>query len=180
MTNMAAMRAMRRITGRSATIDLRGPLRVRTPQGLISAADATRRLSALVGCQIADADVSMDRLVVAINTQPMHLVVISGPVVISDTDALAGTQVAVCQLPGSPRAVAIMDVLIGRTITEVGVAPEGGLRVGVECGHIKVDADPTYEAWEVRGMDGGLLACLPGGAISLWTPIAQSELTETS
>ena len=42
----------------------------------------------------------------------------------------------------------------------------------VECGaeSIRVAADASYEAWEVRGMDGGLLACLPGGGISLWTP----------
>jgi hypothetical protein len=33
-----------------------------------------------------------------------------------------------------------------------------------------VAADPAHEAWEIRAMDGGLLVCLPGGAISLWTP----------
>lgn len=170
---------MRRITGRLSTIDVRGPLRLRTPAGLVSAADATRRLNALVGAQIADADVSMDRLVVAIATQPMHLLVIGGPVVISDTDAAGDTYVAVCRQPGSARALASMDLLIGRSIVEVVVAPEGGLRVGVEAGHIKVDADSQYEAWEVRGMDGGLLACLPGGAISLWTPQASRETCAT-
>jgi hypothetical protein len=90
-----------------------------------------------------------------------------------------GTQVAVCHQPGSPEAVAVMDVLIGRAIREVVVTPAGSLQVGLEGGHLKVDADPGYEAWEVRGMDGGLLACLPGGAISLWTPIGDPELPTT-
>ena len=35
---------------------------------------------------------------------------------------------------------------------------------------IAVAAEAAHEAWEVRGMDGGLMVCLPGGRISVWAP----------
>lgn len=106
----------------------------------------------------------MDRLVVEIATDPVHLLVIAGPLILSTADG----GVSVCHAPGE--AVAAVMEWRGRTITGAQVLASGGLRIDCAAGHLTVEADPQYEAWEVRGMDGGLLACLPGGRVSLWRP----------
>jgi hypothetical protein len=172
MADMKGMTNLRRQAGKNKPIDIRGPLRVREPRGLIGAERATELLSPFVGAEIGASDTSMDRLVVAIATSPMHLLVVAGPLVVSTGQAAptGGRALSVCHAPGSPEALTALDVVSGRRITDVTVSPSGGIRIGFDNGFISVDADSSYEAWEIRGMDGGLLACLPGGAISLWTP----------
>lgn len=172
---MRAITTLRRITGRNTTVDMRGRLRLREPHGLLTSDEATSRLLALVGSQVGAADTSMDRLVVAVTTEPMHLVVVAGPIVVANSGSESGAQVSVCHQPGTPEAVSAVHTLSGRVITDVVVTPAGSLRIGVEGGHLSVDADPNYEAWEIRGMDGGLLACLPGGTISLWAPVEDPD-----
>lgn len=172
MARMKVIGTLRRVAG-SRSDDTRGPMRLREPQGVISSDNATELLLPFVGRAIGPADTSMDRLVVAIATEPMHLLVIAGPVVVSANDGSgSGSQVSVCHTPGDPQTVAGLDQLAGREITDAVVTPSGALRIGLQGGSLSVDSDPDYEAWELRGMDGGLLACLPGGAISLWTPAA--------
>lgn len=172
MNPMKVMGTFRRMAG-SQNNEARAVMRLREPQGLISSDTATELLMPFVGSTIGAADTSMERLVVAITTEPMHLLVIAGPVVVSVADGPgSGSAVSVCHAPGDPQTVAGLDQLAGRQITEVVVTPNGSLRIGVQGGSLSVDSDPDYEAWELRGMDGGLFACLPGGAISLWTPAA--------
>lgn len=145
---------------------VRAPLRTREPAGLIGAADATDRLARFIGVELGAADTSMDRLVVAIQAHPLHLLVIAGPLSLTSAD---GT-VSVCHAPGTPEAMAAVDTWVGHRITGAAVRPTGGLEITCAAGTLFVEADADHEAWELRGMDGGLMACLPGGAISLWRP----------
>lgn len=161
---------------RSRTQAERPTARLREPRGTISAEHATERLRPFVGALLGAADASMSRLVLAIATHPMHLLVVAGSVGI-ELSALDGSQaITVCHEPGSPEAVSAAAAVSGRCITDILVSKRGDLRIEFERGSLTVPSDPAYEAWEIRGMDGGLLACLPGGMISLWVPSA-SDLT---
>lgn len=178
---MDAMKGMSLRRGnRNRAVDIRGPLRVREPRGLISPEHATSLLAPFTGALIGACDTSMDRLVVAIATDPMHLIVIAGPLLLAPAEGTKGAAVSVCHLPGSPQAVEAVDALSGRQIESVSVNRGGDLHLAYEGGSMTVRADAAYEAWEVRGMDGGLLACLPGGAISLWTPTADLPASAAS
>jgi hypothetical protein len=141
-------------------------MRTREPRGLIGAADASSRLAALAGHALTAADTSMDRLVLEVSTDPLHLLVLAGPV----TAVAANGTVRVLAEPSSPASLRELRGWIGRTITDVRVEPSGALRVSFGDAQLHVPSDPAHEAWEVRGMDGGLIACLPGGSISLWIP----------
>ena len=55
-------------------------LRTREPRGMIEPADSSRRLSGLVGRHLTTVDTSLERIVLSIAADPVHLVVISGPV----------------------------------------------------------------------------------------------------
>ena len=59
------------------------PLRTREPRGLIDPAESTRRLAGLIGRQLTHVDTSLERVVLSIAADPMHLVVVSGPVQLS-------------------------------------------------------------------------------------------------
>ncbi|MGB8022363.1 MAG: DUF6188 family protein [Candidatus Nanopelagicales bacterium] len=163
---MNLLTPLRRLAGAPAGP---GNRRSREPAGIIEPRDATARLASFVGRPLGRADTSMDRLVVEISTNPVHLLVVAGPLILTSADG----SVAVCHAPGV--AVAAVMEWSGRPITRVEVLPTGGLRIDCGAGNLRVEADPKYEAWEVRGMDGGLLACLPGGRISLWTPADNQE-----
>lgn len=144
----------------------RRALRTREPRGIIEPAEATALLSGLVGHVLTAVDTSMERLVLAIATDPVHLVVIAGPT----TLVAADTSIHLLDEPSSPEALSALGGWLERPLTQVAVEPSGTLRL--ECGgeRLVVAADPQHESWEVRGMDGALYACLPGGAISAWGP----------
>jgi hypothetical protein len=142
------------------------PLRMREPRGLIEPVVASERLARLTGCTVSAVDTSMDRLVLAVAGDPVHLVVIAGALALGSEGA-DGSQLA---QPSSPEALRAVSEWIGRELTAVGVQASGALRLACGREQLVVVPDPAHEAWEVRAMDGGLLACLPGGAISLWTP----------
>jgi hypothetical protein len=55
-------------------------------------------------------------------------------------------------------------------VTDLRVDEDGGLHLTVEAYRLVVAAEAAHEAWEIRGMDGGLMVCLPGGRISVWAP----------
>ena len=167
MDGMSRLLTFRRETSWPAQ-HVRGPLRTREPAGIIDAHDATERLARLGGAEIGAADISMDRLVVAIQSQPLHLLVIAGPITLVSGDGA----VAVSHAPGTQDALAALGSWSGRRVTGVQVRGNGGLEIATPGGALVIPADPDHEAWEVRGMDGGLIACLPGGQISLWRPTA--------
>lgn len=166
---MNRLLTFRRDATRPATPE-RAVTRTREPAGLLDPEEASARLATFVGAELGAADTSMDRLVVAIGTEPLHLLVVAGPVTLTSADG----QVAVCHLPGSPEALGTLTAWVGRRIESVAVLPGGGLQIQCRGGALTVPSDPDYEAWEIRGMDGGLLACLPGGQLSLWRPTAQT------
>jgi hypothetical protein len=138
-------------------------LRTREPRGLIEPADSAQRLSGLVGRHLTKVDTSLERIVLSIAADPVHLVIISGPV------QLRGPNGPGIVLEGG-QAAALLTGWVGRLVTEFGVDEAGGLHVGLGDHQLAVAAEPVHEAWEIRGMDGGLMVCLPGGRISVWAP----------
>jgi|APIni6443716594_1056825.scaffolds.fasta_scaffold199133_1 hypothetical protein len=153
------MNASRRVDGPvSAT-----PLRTREPRGMIDPADATIRLAGLIGGPLVQVDTSLERIVLSIAAEPLHLVVVSGPL------QVGGLQGPGLTLEGG-QAAALLAGWVGRPVTELRVDEGGGLHLGLGAYRLAVVADSAHEAWEIRGMDGGLMVCLPGGGISVWAP----------
>lgn len=142
------------------------PLRTREPRGLLDPAAASGRLAGLIGRPLTHVDTSLDRIVLSIAADPVHLVVLSGPVRVAGQPGAAGPGLT---LDGGP-AVARLAGWVGRPVTQLGVDEGGGLNLGLGADQLVVAAEAAHEAWEVRGMDGGLMVCLPGGRISVWAP----------
>ncbi len=153
------MNPPRRGAGAAST----APLRTREPRGIIDPGDSSRRLAGLVGRQLTQADTSLERIVLTIAADPVHLIVISGPVRFERPEGPGLT------LEGA-RAAALVAGWVGRLVTELRVDEAGGLHVGLGEYRLAAAAEAAHEAWEIRGMDGGLMVCLPGGRISVWAP----------
>ena len=170
MNRLATLRpaSLRPGTTTGSAVPAQRPLRTREPRGVVDPTEATRRVQSLVGSVVSAVDTSLDRLVVAVAADPVHLVVIAGTVSVQVGAGGAGIH----PVPSSAEVVRAAATLVGRPVTALTVDPAGGLTLA--CGEtvLAVAADPHHESWEIRGMDGGLLVCLPGGAISLWTPTA--------
>jgi hypothetical protein len=139
------------------------PLRTREPRGMIGPAESTDRLAGLIGKHLTHVSTSLERIVLSIAADPVHLVVISGPV------QLSGPQGSGLRLEGG-QAAALLAGWVGRPVTALRVDEGGGLHVVVGAYQLAVAAEDVHEAWEIRGMDGGLMVCLPGGRISVWAP----------
>jgi hypothetical protein len=139
------------------------PLRTREPRGLIGSSDATNRLSGLLGRPLTHVDTSCERIVLSIAADPVHLVVLCGPV------QLSGPQGPGLTLEGG-QAAALLAGWVGCSVTDLHVDSGGGLHMRLGSYQLVVAPESLHEAWEVRGMDGGLLVCLPGGRISVWAP----------
>lgn len=61
--------------------------------------------------------------------------------------------------------------LNSRTVSSAHVATDGTLALGFGSGTLTVPPHPMYEAWQVRGPDGLLIVCAPGGAyVAVWEP----------
>jgi len=142
------------------------PLRTREPRGLLDPAEATGRLAGLIGRTLTHVDISLERIVLSIAADPVHLVVLSGPVRMGGLPPSGG--------PGTTlegrRAVATLAGWVGRPVTQLRIDEGGGLTLGLGADRLAVAAEAAHEAWEVRGMDGGLMVCLPGGRLSVWAP----------
>ena len=139
------------------------PLRTREPRGMIDPAESTRRLAGLIGRQLTHVDTSLERVVLSVAGDPVHLVVVSGPV------QLSGPQGAGVTLEGG-QAAALLAGWVGRPVTDLRVGEGGSLHLALGQYQLAVAAEAVHEAWEIRGMDGGLMVCLPGGRISVWAP----------
>lgn len=139
------------------------PLRVREPRGLLAPGESTGRLAGLLGRSLTHVDSSLERIVLSIAADPVHLVVLSGPVRLGGPHGSGPT--LECH-----QAVAVLSRWVGRPLTDLGVDAAGGLHLMLGADHVAVAAEAAHEAWEIRGMDGGLMVCLPGGRISVWAP----------
>jgi hypothetical protein len=60
-------------------------------------------------------------------------------------------------------AGALLPVTL-RAVTSALIATDGSLALGLGAATITVSPAPMYEAWQVRGPDGLLIVCSPGGA----------------
>lgn len=140
-------------------------LRTREPRGILNPTSATARLAPLLGRRIGAVRSSLGRAVLTVDADPAHLVILGGSVLL----ITAGGVQASPPLAGDD-ATAALASWAGSSVSDLRVDSGGGLRLGVGPDRLVVPADPIHEAWEIRGMDGGLLVCLPGGQISLWAP----------
>ncbi len=138
-------------------------LRTREPRGLIDPADATARLAGLMGRRLVGVGTSLGRIVLSIDAEPLHLLVVPWPVQWTDAQGRSRS------VEGAD-AVGLLTGWAGRPVCELIVDDGGGLHVGLGDDRIEVAAEAAHEAWEIRGMDGGLMVCLPGGRISVWAP----------
>ncbi len=140
-------------------------LRTREPRGLLDPSSATARMAPLLGRRVGQVRSSLGRAVLTIEADPAHLVILGGSVVLIGAGGVqAGPSLA------AQHAVSALAGWVGRSVSDLRVDPAGGLRLGTGPDRLVVAAEPEHEAWEVRGMDGGLLVCLPGGEISVWAP----------
>lgn len=55
----------------------------------------------------------------------------------------------------------------GLGTTEIAVA--GGLTLALSSATLRVDPDPGYEAWELRGPGTEMVVCMPGGELAIWS-----------
>ena len=57
----------------------------------------------------------------------------------------------------------------GHEVTSQGVADDGTLVLGLGSATLTVRPHSMYEAWQVRGPDGLLIVCVPGGdCLAVW------------
>ncbi len=140
-------------------------LRTRAPRGILDPTSATARLAPLLGRRVGHVSSAWGRAVLTIDADPAHLVILGGSVLLIPPGGVqAGPPLA------GDQAAAALAGWSGGSVSDLRVDSVGGLRLGVGTDRLVVAADPMHEAWEIRGMDGGLLVCLPGGRISLWAP----------
>ena len=73
--------------------------------------------------------------------------------------------------PLTEGASAAVHPLQHREVTSAQVSPDGALALRFDAAALTVSPDPTYEAWQVRGPDGLLIICAPGGDyLAIWEP----------
>ena len=139
-------------------------LRTRHPVGIITAAQATDRLTDMYGQVLRQAEASLGRLILEFLDAPVHRVVISGVLRVTEPNGLISVH------PDPSTWEVPEGQILNRAVETQQVSAAGALRLEIAGTTLHVDSDPHHEAWEVRGSDGWLLACLPGGGLSLWTP----------
>lgn len=60
--------------------------------------------------------------------------------------------------------------LLRSTVKDAVIGAEGELAVSFSTGaRITVPADPTYEAWELSAPLDGIIVCMPGGELAMWS-----------
>lgn len=58
-----------------------------------------------------------------------------------------------------------------REVTSSRIGPDGTLMLGLGSATLTVPPAPMYEAWQIRGPDGLLIVCSPGGDyVAVWEP----------
>lgn len=67
--------------------------------------------------------------------------------------------------------------LVGRTVEAADADATGALDVTFDGGgHLRVEPDPAYEAWNVSGPNGALVVSMPGGELAIWTAQPRPEV----
>lgn len=78
------------------------------------------------------------------------------------------------QWSGEPLTAAAAGALLPinlRAVTSAQIATDGTLVLGFGAATLSVPPTPMYEAWQVRGPDGLLIVCSPGGEyVAVWEP----------
>lgn len=71
----------------------------------------------------------------------------------------------------SGEAAAALLPLISREVAAANVAPDGTLTLVLGEATLTVRPHQMYESWQVRGPDGLLIVCSPGGEyVAVWEP----------
>jgi len=78
------------------------------------------------------------------------------------------------QWSGEPLTAEAAGALLAlnlREVTSARIAIDGTLALGFGPATLTVPPDAAYEAWQVRGPDGLLIVCSPGGDyVAVWEP----------
>jgi hypothetical protein len=84
--------------------------------------------------------------------------------------SIAGEEEAILDPSGPPEALGPVLRLRHAVVDEALVEQDGTLTLAFRgAQHLRSEADPNYEAWQLVGPNGLLVVCLPGGGESaIW------------
>ena len=75
--------------------------------------------------------------------------------------------------PLTAEAAGALLPLTHREVMSAHIGIDSTLKLGIGSGTLTVPPAPMYEAWQVRGPDGMLIVCSPGGEyVAVWKPDA--------
>jgi hypothetical protein len=98
-----------------------------------------------------------------------HEVTIETPLEVVDGETRWGGE------PLTAEAAGALLPLILRDVTSAVIATDATLILGLGAATVSVPPHPMYEAWQVRGPNGLLIVCSPGGDyVAVWEPNNQS------
>jgi hypothetical protein len=98
-----------------------------------------------------------------------HEVTIETPFEVEDGDARWAGE------PLTAGAAGTLLPLNGREVTSAHIGTDGTLVIGLGSATLTVPPAPMYEAWQVRGPDGLLIVCSPGGDyVAVWEPTGRT------
>lgn len=94
-----------------------------------------------------------------------HEVTIETPFEVSDGGTRWAGEPLTAGAAGALLPLNLRELTLGR------ITPDGTLILGLGSATITVPPAPMYEAWQVRGPDGLLIVCSPGGDyVATWQP----------
>lgn len=94
-----------------------------------------------------------------------HEITIETPFEVADTSTHWAGE------PLTADAAGALLPLNSRQVTSCRIAKDGTLSLCLGSATVTVPSAPMYEAWQVRGPDGLLIVCAPGGHhVAVWEP----------
>jgi len=94
-----------------------------------------------------------------------HEVTIETPFEVADGDTRWAGEPLTADAAGALLPLNLREVTSGR------IATNGTLTLGLGSATVTVPPAPMYEAWQVRGPEGLLIVCSPGGDyVAVWEP----------
>ena len=96
-----------------------------------------------------------------------HEVTIGGPFEVSHGEVHWGGEAMTAEAAGALLALRLCEVTSARALAD------GTLVIDLASAIVTIPPEPMYEAWELRGPDGLLIVCSPGGEyLAVWEPEA--------
>jgi hypothetical protein len=103
----------------------------------------------------------------------VHFIAISSPLSVE----VDGQSVRLSPEEDPQDSFGLIRELVGRTVEAADADTTGALDVTFSGGgHLRVEPDPAYEAWNVSGPNGALVVSMPGGELAIWTAQPRPEV----